>query len=117
MVAFLIVLASFSLVVFAIKVLFWIIDIFFSVCGLLFAILISFGYGGVDYTQERTDSRQAMSAIHAMEIAEAHEYEEDERVNRLVESVKRKQEKGVDNDSSLVNNTDIYLQQFKYVCL
>jgi hypothetical protein len=66
--------------------LFWITGGVFFVCGLPFALVSSFVHGEVSYAQDRADYRQAMAEIEAEELAEEHEFAEDARLDRLVES-------------------------------
>jgi hypothetical protein len=66
--------------------LFWISGGVFFVCGLPFAVISSFIHGEVSYAQDRADYRQIMSEIAAEELAEEHEFAEDARLDRLVES-------------------------------
>jgi hypothetical protein len=67
--------------------------IFFFVCGLPWALVTSFVHNEVSYTQDRSDYRETMAEITTEEIACDHEYAEDERVDRLVEAVKKIQTK------------------------
>jgi hypothetical protein len=67
--------------------------IFFFVCGLPWALVTSFVHNEVSYTQDRADYRATMAEIAAEELACDHEYAEDARVDRIVESVKKSQKK------------------------
>jgi len=71
---------------------------FFFICGLPFALIGSFVYDAVSYAQDRADYRQLCSDITAQEIAETREYAEDERNDRLVETI-NKSPKQVINDN------------------
>jgi len=74
------------------------VGVFIFICGLPFALIGSFVHGEVSYTQDRADYRQLCSDITAQEIAETHEYAEDERSERLVETIK-KNPKRIYNDN------------------
>jgi len=63
--------------------------IFFFVCGLPGAILGSFIHGEVSYAQDRADLRQFESDCAAREVAEEHEYLEENRTERLIDTVRR----------------------------
>jgi hypothetical protein len=55
--------------------------------GLPGALIASFIHGEVSYAQDCEDYRQLQSDITAMNIAEEHEYAEDERNERLIETL------------------------------
>jgi len=61
--------------------------VFFFLCGLPGAVIGGFIHGEVSYAQDRADYRQLKSDISAREIAEAREYSEDERNDKLVETI------------------------------
>jgi hypothetical protein len=82
-----------------IDLLFWVVGGFVFICGLPGALITSFVHGEISYAQDREDYRQTMSDIKADELADEHEYAEDERVNRLVDAVKRKQGNTIYNDN------------------
>jgi hypothetical protein len=77
--------------------LFWIAGGVFFVCGLPFAVVFSLVHGEVSYAQDRADYRQAMAEIQAEELADEHEFAEDERVDRLVASGKAQTNVYTDN--------------------
>lgn len=81
-----------------IGILGWVAGIFFFVCGLPGALITSFVHDEVSYAQDRADYRQLKSDIAAQELAETHEYAEDERNDRLVETIK-KNPKRIYNDN------------------
>jgi hypothetical protein len=68
--------------------LFWLAGGFVFVCGLPFAAATSFVYDAVSYAQDRADYRQAMADIGAAELADEHEFAEDDRADRLAAAVK-----------------------------
>jgi ABC-type transport system involved in cytochrome bd biosynthesis fused ATPase/permease subunit len=76
--------------------------VFFFVCGLPGALLVSFVRGEVSYAQDRADYREAVSGTVAEEMFAEHEYAEDERIDRLVEAVKRKRDSVTYNDNRQV---------------
>jgi ABC-type transport system involved in cytochrome bd biosynthesis fused ATPase/permease subunit len=75
------------------EALFLPVAVFFFICGLPWALVTSFVHNEVSYTQDRADYRAEMSEITAEELADEHEYAEDERIDRLVEAVKKIQKK------------------------
>jgi hypothetical protein len=77
--------------------LFWIAGGVFFVCGLPFAIISSFIHGEVSYAQDRADYRQAMAEIKAGELADEHEFAEDERADRIIKSGKARTSIYTDN--------------------
>jgi hypothetical protein len=64
---------------------------YFFLCGLPLACIMGFVHGEVSYAQDRADCREELSGMAADELAEQHEYAEDERVNRLVAAARKKQ--------------------------
>jgi ABC-type multidrug transport system fused ATPase/permease subunit len=91
MIASLIISAVFGAVVSAVTgfdFLFWIAGGVFFICLLPFVLLSSFVHGEVSYAQDRADYRQEMSELKAEELADAREFTEDERLNRVIRSLK-----------------------------
>jgi hypothetical protein len=68
--------------------LLWLAGGFIFICGLPFALISSFVHGEVSYAQDREDYRQALAEIKAEERACEHEFAEDARIDRLIESSK-----------------------------
>jgi hypothetical protein len=74
------------------------VGVLIFVCGLPAALLFSFVHGEVSYAQDRADCRQEM----AEEREDEREFAEDERIDRLMEAVKKTRTK-VYNDSRQVH--------------
>jgi hypothetical protein len=79
------------------------VGIILFVCGLPGALLVSFVYGVAAYTQDRADYRETMSGIATAELADEHEYAEDARTDRLVESVGKNRSGNTYNDNRQVH--------------
>jgi len=71
-----------------IGILFWVVSIFFFICGLPFALIDGFVQDKIDYVQNREDSRMLMSDLA-----------EDERMDRYLDKL----------DDYNDNNQDIYI--------
>jgi hypothetical protein len=67
----------------------WVAGLLFFCFGLPGALLASFVHGEVSYAQDRADLRQLESDCAAREIAEEHEYLEEERTDRLLDAAKK----------------------------
>jgi len=80
--------------------------VFIFLCGLPFTLIASFVCGTIDYVQDRNDYRQLCSDIAADEIAEAHEFYEDLRNDRLVDAMTQSPRQVI-NDN---RKQSIYLQ-------
>ena len=65
----------------------WIAGGFVFLCGLPGALVTSFVHGEVSYAQDRADYRQMLSDLSADIRAGEHEFAEDDRINRLVNTV------------------------------
>jgi hypothetical protein len=77
--------------------LFWAAGGVFFVCGLPFAAISSFVHDEVSYAQDREDYRQAMADIKAEELADEHEFAEDERTVRIIKAGKEQTRIYTDN--------------------
>jgi len=80
--------------------------VFIFVCGLPFALIASFVCGTISYVQDCADYRQLCSDLAAEEIAEAHEFYEDLRNDRLVDAMTQSPRQVI-NDN---RKQSIYLQ-------
>jgi hypothetical protein len=91
-----------------IGILFWVVGAAIFICGLPFALVTSFIHNEVSCAQDRADYRQEMLEIAAEELADEHEFAEDERLDRLVESVKKNSTK-IYNDNRQVRLYEVRL--------
>jgi hypothetical protein len=66
-----------------------VVGVVLFLCGLPGALLVSFVQGEVSYAQDRADYRQWKSDFIAQEIADDHEYLEEDRTERLIDTIKK----------------------------
>jgi hypothetical protein len=88
--------------------LFWVAGAAIFICGIPFALVTSFIHNEVSYAQDRADYRQEMLGIKTEELADEHEFAEDERLDRLVEAVKKNSTK-IYNDNRQVRLYEVRL--------
>jgi hypothetical protein len=67
--------------------LFWVISIFFFICGLPVALITGFIHGENEYTQDRTDYREELRALAEEERLLERELYEDERLEAYLDAM------------------------------
>jgi len=67
--------------------LFWVVSIFFFVCGLPVALITGFIHGEVEYAQDRADYREEMRMLAEEERDLERELLEEERFERYMDRI------------------------------
>lgn len=89
-----------------ISILFWVVSIFLFVVNLPFMLIGDFIDERIDYIQDREDYREIMRDLAEEDRFERHEYYEDERLDRYIESSSKKPTNLTFNDNRQVNIYD-----------